>query len=58
MRTHGCVVFVASSLLHVTCLLTGSDRTRGLIHTIGDGCRHQGRALLHKLLRFVHDQLS
>jgi hypothetical protein len=55
---HWCLVFVAYSLLHLTCLPTGPDRTKGLIQTIGDACRHQGRALLQKLLVFVHDQLS
>jgi Transposase DDE domain len=55
---HWCLVFVAYSLLHLTCLPTVPDRTKGLIHTIGDACRHQGRALLQKLLLFVHDQLS
>jgi hypothetical protein len=55
---HWCLVFVAYSLLHLTCLPTGPDRTKGLIQTIGDACRHQGRALLQKLLLFVHDQLS
>jgi Transposase DDE domain len=55
---HWCVVFVAYSLLHLTCLPTGSDRTRSLIQTIGDACRQQGRALLQRLLLFVHDALS
>ena len=55
---HWCVVFVAYSLLHLTCLPTVPDRTKGLIHTIGDACRQQGRALLQKLLVFVHEQLS
>jgi len=55
---HWCVVFVASSLLHLTCLPTVPDRPKGLIHTIGDACRQQGRALLQKLLVFVHEQLS
>ena len=55
---HWCLVFVAYSLLHLTCLPTVPDRTKGLIHTIGDACRQQGRALLQKLLVFVHDQLS
>jgi hypothetical protein len=55
---HWCLVFVAYSLLHLTCLPAGPGRTRGLIHTIGDACRQQGRALLQKLLVFVHDQLS
>jgi hypothetical protein len=55
---HWCLVFVAYSLLHLTCLPAVPDRTRGLIQTIGGACRQQGRALLQKLLVFVHDQLS
>ena len=55
---HGCLVFVASSLWHLTCLPAGPDRTKGLIHTMGDACRQQGRAGLQSLLVFVHDQLS
>jgi hypothetical protein len=55
---HWCLVFVAYSLLHLTCLPAGPDRTRGLIHTMGDACRQQGRAVLQKLLVFVHEQLS
>jgi hypothetical protein len=54
---HWCLVFVAYSLLHLTCLPTGPDRTKALIQTIGDACRQQGRALLQRLLIFVHDQL-
>jgi hypothetical protein len=55
---HWCLVFVAYSLLHLTCLPAVPDRTKGLIQTIGDACRQQGRALLQRLLMFVHDQLS
>jgi hypothetical protein len=55
---HWCLVFVAYSLLHLTCLPAGPDRTQGLIQTIGDACRQQGRAVLQRLLMFVHDQLS
>jgi hypothetical protein len=55
---HWCLVFVAYSLLHLTCLPAVPDRTKGLIQTIGDSCRQQGRALLQQLLVFVHDQLS
>ena len=55
---HWCLVFVADSLLHLTCLPAGPDRTQGLIHTMGDACRQQGRALLQRLLIFVHDRLS
>jgi DDE superfamily endonuclease len=55
---HWCLVFVAYSLLHLTCLPTVPDRAHGLIQTLGDACRQQGRALLQKLLVFVHEQLS
>jgi DDE superfamily endonuclease len=55
---HWCLVFVAYSLLHLICLPAVPDRTKGLIQTIGDACRQQGRALLQRLLVFVHDQLS
>jgi hypothetical protein len=55
---HWCLVFVAYSLLHLTCLPAVPDRTKGLMQTIGDACRQQGRALLQKLLVFAHDQLS
>jgi DDE superfamily endonuclease len=55
---HCCLVFVAYSLLHLTCLPAVPERTRGLSQTIGDACRQQGRAVLQRLLMFVHDQLS
>jgi DDE superfamily endonuclease len=55
---HWCLVFVAYSLLHLTCLPAVPDRTKGLRQTIGDACRQQGRALIQKLVLFVHDQLS
>jgi hypothetical protein len=58
MGTHWCRVVVAYALWHLTCLPAGPDRTKGLIHTSGDACRQQGRALLQKLLVFVHDQWS
>ena len=55
---HWCLVFVAYSLLHLTCLPAVPDRTKHLIQSIGDACRQQGRALLQQLLVFVHDRLS
>jgi len=55
---HWCLVFVAYSLLHLTCLPAVPGRTKSLIQTIGDACRQQGRALVQRLLMFVHDQLS
>jgi hypothetical protein len=58
MGKHWCLVFVASSLWHLTCLPAVPDRTKGLIQTMGDACRQQGRALIQKLLVCVHDQLS
>ena len=58
MGKHGCLVFVAYALWHLTCLPAGPDRTQGLRHTSGDACRQQGRALIQTLLLFVHDPLS
>jgi hypothetical protein len=58
MGKHWCLVFVAYSLLHLTCLPAIRDQTQGLIQTMGDACRQQRRALLQKLLLFVHDRLS
>jgi hypothetical protein len=55
---HWGLVFVAYSLLHLTCLPAVPDRTKNLIQSIGDACRQQGRALLQQLLVFVHDRLS
>ena len=55
---HWCLVFVAYSLLHLTCLPAVPDRTKNLIQSIGDACRQQGLALVQRLLMFVHDQLS
>jgi hypothetical protein len=53
-----CVVVVAYALRHLTCLPAVPDRTQGLLQTLGDACRHQGRAWLPRLWVFVHDQLS
>jgi hypothetical protein len=58
MGKHWCLVFVAYSLVHLTCLPAVPEPTRGLIQTIGDACRPQGRAVIQQLLVFVHDQLS
>ena len=58
MGKHWCLVFVAYAWWHLTCRPAVPDRTQGLIHTMGDACRQQGRALLQRLLIFVHDQLS
>jgi hypothetical protein len=46
MGKHWRLVLVAYPLLHLTFLPAVSDRTKGLIQTIGDACRQQGRALL------------
>jgi|SRR5262245_50872559 len=58
MGNQWCLVFVASSLRHLTCLPAVADRTQGLIHTLGGACRQQGRAWLQKLVGFAHDQWS
>jgi hypothetical protein len=36
---HRCLIFVAYSLLHLTCLPAVPDRTKSLIQSIGDACR-------------------
>jgi hypothetical protein len=56
MGKHGGLVFGADALLPLTCLPAGPDRTQGLIHTMGDAGRPQGRAWLQRRVRFVHDQ--
>jgi hypothetical protein len=53
---HSCLVFVAYPL-YLPCLPTVPDRTKGLLQTIGDTCRQQGRTLLQRLSTFVHEQL-
>jgi hypothetical protein len=58
MGTQGGLVFVASALLPLTCRPAGPDRTQGLLHTMGDACRQQGRAGRQQLWLFVHAQLS
>jgi hypothetical protein len=55
---HWCLVLVAYSLWPLTWLPARPDRTQGLIQTMGDAWRQQGRALLQKLVVLVHDQLS
>jgi hypothetical protein len=58
LGTHGCLVFVASALVHLPCLPAVPDRTRGLLRTMGDACRQQGRGRLHRLVVFGHDSFS
>jgi hypothetical protein len=58
MGKHWCLVCVAYSLWPLTCLPAGPDRTRGLLQTMGDACRQQGRAWLQKPVVFVHERLS
>ena len=57
MGTHGWLVSVASSLVHLTCLPAGPDRTNNLLQSMGDACRPQGRVLLQPLLVCVQDRL-
>jgi hypothetical protein len=54
---HWCLVFVAYSLLHLTCLPAVPDRTKSLMQTIGNAYRQQRRVLIQRLLLFVHDHL-
>jgi hypothetical protein len=42
MGKHWCLVFVANSLLHLTCLRAVSDRTKGLTQSLGTTVSNRG----------------
>ena len=58
IRNPGGLVFVAYGLWHLTCLPDRPDRRWGLIHSMGEACRQQGRAVLQRLFTFVHERWS
>jgi len=58
IKKHWCLVFVAYSFLHLQCLAASLSKRKGLAHpikTIGEACRHQGQALIEKLILYAHD---
>jgi DDE superfamily endonuclease len=54
---HWCLVFVAYSFLHLTCLKSSLAKGRSPVKTIGEACRQQAQALIEKLLLYVHEHL-
>ena len=54
---HWCLVFVAYSLLHLSCLPPVPRKKARLIQTIGAACRQQGRAMIQQLILLVHREL-
>jgi SRSO17 transposase len=61
IKKHWCLVFVAYSFLHLQCLAASPHKRRALAHpirTIGEACRHQGQALIEKLILYTHDLLQ
>jgi SRSO17 transposase len=54
---HWCLVFVAYSFLHLTCLISSPVKGSIPVKTIGEACRQQAQALIEKLLLYVHERL-
>ncbi len=54
---HWCLVFVAYSFLHLTCLKSSLAKGSSPIKTIGEACRQQAQVLIEKLLLYVHERL-
>ncbi len=52
-----CLVFVAYSFLHLTCLAPSPAKGSIPVKTIGDACRQQAQALIQNLLLYVHERL-
>jgi len=63
IKKHGCLVFVAYSLLHLDCLPASpvrgkTKRARRPIKTIGEACRQQGEAVIEAMILYSHDLLQ
>ena len=54
---HWCLVFVAYSFLHLTCLTSSLAKGGSPVKTIGEACRQQSQVLIEKLLLYVHERL-
>jgi len=54
---HWCLVFVAYSFLHLTCLAPSLAKGSIPVKTIGDACRQQAQALIQNLRLYVHERL-
>jgi hypothetical protein len=63
IKAHWTLVFVAYSLLHLTCLPPPSLKGRAVLpsapqQSIGAACRQQGQAFVESLILFAHDLLE
>jgi hypothetical protein len=62
IEAHWCLVFVAYSLLHLSCLppsIPGHGQSSTTpIQSIGAVCRQQGQALIEQLILFAHQRLQ
>jgi SRSO17 transposase len=63
IKKHGCLVFVAYSLLHLDCLPASSVRGKTKrasrpIKTIGEAGRQQGEAVIEAMILYSHDLLQ
>jgi len=63
IQTHWTLVFVAYSLLHLSCMPPPSVKGKGkppslLIQSIGEVCRQQGESLIQSLILFAHERLQ
>ena len=55
---HWCLVFVASSLLHLDCLPSSLTTGSLPLKTIGEACRQQAQALIQALILSAHEPLQ
>jgi hypothetical protein len=58
MGKHWCLVFVASSCLHLDCLPSSLTKGSLPINTIGEACRQQAQALMQALILYAHERLQ
>src|SRR5713101_6605445 len=55
---HWCLVFVASSFLHLDCLPPSPTKGSLPLKTIGGACRQQAQALMQALILYAHERLQ
>jgi DDE superfamily endonuclease len=58
MQKHWCLVYVASSFLHLDCLPPSPTKGSLPLKTIGEACRQQAQALIEALILYAHEQLQ
>ena len=58
IQNHWCLVFVASSFLHLACLPPPLTKGSLPLKTIGEACRRQAQALIEAVILYAHDQVQ